>query len=108
MQDHLVPDGDVAHRCAHRVHPAGVLVADRVRQGDAGFLFPLAFQDVQVGAADAGTADAHDDVQRSIDGGFGDLGELELGVISDHLDGSHWGFLVLVLLMWGVTAPPSS
>ena len=65
MHDHLVALGDVGDRRADRVHPAGVLVADRVRQLDLGLLGPLALEDVQVGAAHPGAADLDDDVERA-------------------------------------------
>ncbi len=64
MQNHRVADPHVADRGADLVHPAGVLVADRVRQRDAHRLCPLALDDVQIGAAHAGAADLHDHVER--------------------------------------------
>ncbi len=66
MQDHLVTHGDVGDRVADGVHPAGVLVAYRVRQLNAGLLLPLSFQDVNIGAAHTRTADLHNDVQRAL------------------------------------------
>ena len=51
---------DVGHRGADLVHPAGVLVADRVGQRRVHRRVPLALDDVQVGAADAGAADLDD------------------------------------------------
>ena len=40
--------------------------------------------------------------------GFWDVGELQFGVVSDHLYGFHRELLVLVLVICGVAAPPSS
>ena len=107
VQDDLVARGHVGDRVPERMHPAGVLVADGVGQGDSALLRPLPFQDVDVGAADPGAADPHDHVQRSGELGFGDLGELQFGVVSDDLYGSHRELLVLVLVNCGVAAPPS-
>ena len=76
MQDHLVADGDVGDGVTDRMHPAGVLVADRVGQRHAGLLLPLAFDDVHVGAADAGAADPHDHVERAGRSPVRDVGEL--------------------------------
>ena len=60
-------------------------------QDDLGLLGPLALEDVQVGAADAGAADAHHDVEGPLGAGDRDLGHLQLLVVADHLDGSHRG-----------------
>src|SRR6476659_1907074 len=110
MQDHLVTHGDIGHRVADGVHPAGVLVAYRVRQCNAGLRLPLPFQDVKVGAAHPRAADLHDDVPRPFDGRLCYIGELQLGVVSDDLHGFHHGFLVLVLVncITSCTPPPSS
>src|ERR1700730_1355050 len=108
VQDDLVAHGDVGDRVPDRMHPAGVLVADGVGQGDSALLRPLPFQDVDVGAADPGAADPHDHVERAIDLGFWDVGELQFGVESDHLYGFHRELLVLVLVNCGVAAPPLS
>src|SRR5207248_5015549 len=43
---------------------AGVLVAERVGQRHAGLLGPLPLLDVEIGAAQAGRADADDDFER--------------------------------------------
>ena len=51
VHDHRVTDLDVGHAGADLVHPARVLVAERVGQLDLGLLGPLALLDVQVGAA---------------------------------------------------------
>ena len=64
VQDHGVADGHVGDRRADLVHPARVLVAQDVGQRGAHGRVPLAVDDVQVGAADAGAADLHDDVER--------------------------------------------
>ena len=68
VQDHRVADGHVGDRGADLVHPAGVLVAERVGQRRVHRRVPLALDDVQVGAADPGAADLHDDVERAAEG----------------------------------------
>ena len=73
VQDHGVADRDVGDRGADLVHPAGVLVADRVGQRRVHRLVPLAQDDVQVGPAHPGAADLHDHVERALDGRLGDL-----------------------------------
>ncbi|KAF0963120.1 hypothetical protein MLGJGCBP_03750 [Rhodococcus sp. T7] len=108
VQDDLVADRDIGDGVAHGVDPAGVLVADRVRQSDTGLLLPLPFENMQVGAAHAGAADPHDDIEGALDRGFGNVGELQFGVVSHHLHGLHRGLLgVLRLVIRGV-APTDS
>ena len=63
VQDHRVADGHVRDALADLVHPAGVLVADHVGKVGVHRLGPVAVDDVQVGAADAGAADLDDDVE---------------------------------------------
>ena len=63
VDDDRVTDLDVRDARADLVHPAGVLMAGRVRELDVGPGGPLALLDVQIGAAQAGRADAHDDVE---------------------------------------------
>src|ERR1700754_3496958 len=94
MQNHLVTDGDIGDRIADGVYPAGILVADGVWQRDARFLRPLPLQNMDVGSADAGTPDPHDHVEWTLDLGFGDVGQLQLGVVSDDLYGFHRGLLL--------------
>jgi hypothetical protein len=89
VQDHRVADRDVADAVADRVHPAGVLVADDVGQLRPHRLGPLAFEDVQVGAADPGAADLHDHVQRALQLRFRDVVDLRIGVVVVHPDGLH-------------------
>src|SRR5205823_13964960 len=43
--------------------PAGVLMTKRVRPRHAGLLLPLPLDDMQVGAAEASTANANDDIE---------------------------------------------
>ena len=73
MADDGVTDGDVVHRGADLVHPAGVLVAERQRQigGPRWGEPPVA--DVHVGAAQPCPGDPHDHVVRTGDRGLGDL-----------------------------------
>ena len=71
MADDGVTDGDVVHRGADLVHPAGVLVAERQRQigGHRWGEPPVA--DVHVGAAQPCPGDPHDHVVRTGDVGSG-------------------------------------
>ena len=71
MEDDLVVDGDRRDRLPDRHDRAGVLVPDGVRQLDAALVRPLALDDVQVGAADAGRIDVDQDVERTFDVGSG-------------------------------------
>ena len=64
------PGGHVGDAGADLPHPSGVLVAERVRQGDVALLRPLALDDVQVGAAQSGAADLDDHVERTGDAGL--------------------------------------
>ena len=48
MENGLVTDFDVRHSIANGMNPASVFVADGVGELDAGFLLPLAFEDVEV------------------------------------------------------------
>ena len=52
--------------------------------------------------------DGSPDPRPWLDLGFWDVGELQFGVVSDHLYGFHRELLVLVLVNCGVAAPPSS
>src|SRR4051794_14257364 len=63
MRDRGAAARRVGARRAALLSPAGVLVADRVRQPHARPLGPLPFNDVQVGTAPPGPADLHDDVE---------------------------------------------
>src|SRR5215469_7924198 len=73
MQDDGIADGHVGDRGADLVHPARVLVAQDVGQRRVHRRVPLTLHDVQVGAAHAGPADLHDDVERAAPGGLGYL-----------------------------------
>ena len=81
MHDHRVADLDVGDAGADLVHPARVLVAGRVGEDDLGLLGPLPLLDVEVGAAQPGGADLHDDVERPGRLGLVDLVELERLVV---------------------------
>ena len=74
---------------ADLVDPAGVLVARGVGQLDLGLLGPLALLDVQVGAAEPGRADPHDDVERTGDLRLVDLVELQRLVVRVQTSGLH-------------------
>lgn len=108
MQDHFVPHRDIGHRSTHGVHPTGVLVADGVGQVHPGLLLPLAFENVQIGATHPRPTDTDDDVQRSLHDRFGDLLQLQLGVVPDHLDRPHGSSFVLLSTILGMTVAPSS
>src|SRR5699024_6856166 len=71
VHDHRIPGGYVGHRGPDLAHPAGVLVTEDVGQLRVLDLFPLAFDDVQVGAAHARSADVDDHVPRAGDLGVG-------------------------------------
>src|ERR1700722_9337217 len=72
-EDDGVADRDVGDGGADLAHPAGVLMAEDVGQRGAHRRVPLAFDDVQVGAAAAGAADLDDHVERVSDRRLGDL-----------------------------------
>ena len=65
MDDHGVADRDVGHGRADLVDPPGVLVPGGVGELDLRLLRPLPLLDVEVRPAQPGSADAHDDVERS-------------------------------------------
>jgi hypothetical protein len=77
VDDDRVAHLHVRHPRADLVDPARVLVAGRVGQPDLRLLGPLPLLDVQVGAAQAGRTDPHDDVERSGRLRLVDLVELE-------------------------------
>jgi hypothetical protein len=89
VQDHFVADSDVADSAADGVDPAGILVPDCVGKLDLGFLGPLPFEDVQIGAADAGGADFDNHIQGVGDRWFRGVGELEVFVVADYADDFH-------------------
>jgi len=73
MNDDGIPNGDVLHRGADSVHPAGIFMAKRVWQLDVALILPLAFNDVEVSPAKASAADTYDDIVRPGDLRVGDL-----------------------------------
>ena len=73
---------------AHGVHPAGVLVAEHQRQPDADRVHQ-SLDRVEIGRADAGAADAHDDVARTARLGVRALDELEPSVVIGEERGPH-------------------
>jgi hypothetical protein len=64
VHDHRIADLDVRHPSANLIDPAGVLVAERVRQRHARLLGPLPLLDVQVRAAQPRRSDPDDNVER--------------------------------------------
>src|SRR6266705_685471 len=84
-------DRHVGDGAAHCRHPAGVLVAERVRQWHAGLVGPLAFDDVQVGPAYAGATDLHDDVERRRDLRIRHVDEFGRDLVLRKLHGLHRG-----------------
>src|SRR5581483_5262230 len=89
VQDHRVSDGHVGDTLTDGVHPARVLVADRVRQLRIHGVGPLALEYVQVGAAHPGTADLHDDVERAGQDRFRDVVQQRWLVVVVHPYGLH-------------------
>src|SRR3954452_14089864 len=64
VHDDGVADLQVGDTGPDLAHPAGVLVPGRVGQPDLRLLGPLPLLDVQIGAAEPGRTDPHDDVER--------------------------------------------
>jgi len=71
MADHGVADLDSLDAGSDLLDPAGVLVAHDVGERHLDLAAPDALDDVQVGAADAGAANAHDHVGRCGDARVG-------------------------------------
>jgi hypothetical protein len=71
MADDGVADLDQRDGTADGFDPAGVFMAHDVRQGDRHTIAPEAFDDVEVGTANAGAADPHDDIAGAGDFRFG-------------------------------------
>src|SRR6266566_3713240 len=90
VQDHGVTDLHAGDRGADRVHPARILVTERVRKRDPHRLGPLTLDDVQVGAAHAGSADLHDHVERALDGRLRCLLDHGLLVVPVQPNCLHW------------------
>ena len=67
MTNYAVANLDPFDTRADRFDPAGVLVAHDVWKLDVDLAAPDALNDVQIGATDAGTTDAHDHVHRARD-----------------------------------------
>src|SRR5262245_41864661 len=62
MDDDGVAHLDTLDSVPHLLDPARILVTQDVRELDGNLALPDALDDVQVGAAEAGTPDTHDDV----------------------------------------------
>ncbi len=73
MADYGVADLDAFDTLANLFHPAGVLMTHDIRELDIDLAAPDAFDDVQVGAANAGAADTHDNVCGFDNAGIGDV-----------------------------------
>jgi len=111
MQDHGVASLDVRHRGTDLVHPASVLMAERVGKLRAHGCVPLTFHDVQVGAAHPSAADLDDHVERANDRWLWHLLDHWVLVISMQTDGSHLLLLLpnadtRIAVMQHVTAHP--
>src|SRR5262249_5431732 len=89
VHDHLVAFAHVGDRRPYRLDPAGVLVADRVRQLHTRLLRPLAFEAVHSGPAHPRTADLDHHVEWLRGLWYGHLLHLEVLVVADDLHGSH-------------------
>src|SRR6266699_6605109 len=73
MVNDRISDGYIAHRRANGFYPASVLMAQRVRQLHTRFLRPLSFDDMQISAAQTGTANTHDYIERTCNLWLGNL-----------------------------------
>src|SRR5664280_3776124 len=73
VQDHGVARPQMLDGGADLTHPAGVLVAERVGQGDMAAVGPLPFDDVQVGAAQPYPTDLDKHVVGTLDRRLGHL-----------------------------------
>jgi hypothetical protein len=82
VHDHRIAHRYVVDGRAHFLHPSGVFVAQRVREGDTRLFLPLTFDNVEVGSAQAGATDADDDVERVSHRRFGDLLHLRVLAIA--------------------------
>ena len=96
MDDDGVADGDMLDRGADSMHPAGILMAEHIGKPDMGLVLPLAFDDVEVGPAKPGAADAHDDVERPGDGGIGHFLDERPLAIGMQANGFHGYFFCSV------------
>src|SRR5258707_805076 len=90
MQDDGVAGGERGDRGSDLMYPASILVTEDVGQRGAHGGIPLALDDVQVGPANPGAADLHDDVQGAADDGLGHLVDGRLLVECMQSDGLHW------------------
>src|SRR5260370_17025614 len=63
MADNRVALLEPGDALANLFNPAGVLVPHDIRQVDVGFFAPDSFDDMEIGSANAGTADADDHVR---------------------------------------------
>ena len=88
MDEHGVSHRRRCHVVADRVHPAGVLVAEDDRQGQARGLHEPVLG-VQVGRADPGAHDLDDDAPRARRLGLRPLHELERAVVLAEKRRSH-------------------
>lgn len=104
MHDHGIADSDVLDGRADGVHPASILVAKRVGQLDVAFVLPLALDDMQIGAAQAGTPDTHDDIVRTGNLRIDDLLDGRPLAVSVKADGFHWQLLLLQRVAYGLHA----
>ena len=89
VDDDRVAYLDGTHIAANRLDPASVLVARNVGQGHGDPLLPEPFENVEVGPAQAGPADPHDDVVRPLNAGLRNFGDLERLVIGNDLGCLH-------------------
>lgn len=89
MNDDSIADGDVLDGATDSVHPTGILMAKRVGQFDMALILPLAFDDVKVGPAKPGAADAHDDIVRPGDLRIGNFFDGRALAVSVQTNGFH-------------------
>jgi len=84
MDDDRIADRNVANGRADRFDPAGILVADRVREARVKCGLEPALEDMEIRSADAGAGNPDDDVVRVHDPGLGHVDELERLVIAQN------------------------
>src|SRR5699024_2057845 len=89
VQDHPIPDVDVAHRGADLHDGARVLVPEYVRKLYPALVGPLPLDDVQIGPAHPGRVHLDQHVQGPLDPGIGNLVDRWWALVLVHTYGTH-------------------
>src|SRR5699024_5867574 len=89
VQDHPVPDVDVAHRGADLHDGARVLVPEHVRKPYPALVGPLPLDDVQIGPAHPGRVHLDQHVQGTFDPGIGNLVDRWWALVLVYAYGTH-------------------